>query len=303
MAMRYVRPETMIMISNQWLTEMRILLEALPLTAPLVPLIERIHADLLAKQSLRSALEAQLAVLQERMTLLDLLHDRKMRGTHLILSGLAEAANDPAAAALLLTLRDHLFPEGLLAVNRSYVEQAGDAHRLPARLTPAQELLLAALATPDGTLDQYVEQWRTAALELAEPRGRARHPARAACPRRGRDHARASPRGDPAVDARRPDAREQPVARRDRHRRRARAHPRAPAARRAPGSSPPQPRRRPGRRAARRRRPAPDRSHPRRRRQPRPAVCVTRAAPAQPCGAALQAIAAPAQPVPSDGAR
>ena len=171
MAMRYIRPETMIMISNQWLTELRSLLEAIPLTVPLVPLIERIHAELMAKQSLRSALDAQLAVLQERMTLLDLLHDRKMRGTYLILSGLAEAANDPAQAALLLTLRDHLFPEGLLAVNRSYVDQAGDAHRLPARLSPAQEQLLAALVTPDGTLDQYVEQWRTAAVELAQLEG------------------------------------------------------------------------------------------------------------------------------------
>jgi hypothetical protein len=168
MAMRYIRPETMIMISNQWLTELRSLLEALPLTAPLVPLIERIHAELLAKQSLRSALDAQLAVLQDRMTLLDLLHDRKMRGTYLILSGLAEAANDPAQAAVILTLRDHLFPEGLLAINRSYVEQAGDAHRLPARLDPAQQEMLSTLATPDGTLAQYVAQWRTAALELAQ---------------------------------------------------------------------------------------------------------------------------------------
>lgn len=171
MAMRYIRPETMIMISNQWLTELRSLLESLSLTAPLMPLIERIQADLMTKQSLRTALEAQIAILQERMTLLDLLHDRKMRGTYLILSGLAEAANDPAAAAVLLTLRDHLFPEGLLAVNRSYVDQAGDAHRLPARLSPAHQQMLATLPTPDGTLDQYVEQWRTAALDLAQLEG------------------------------------------------------------------------------------------------------------------------------------
>ena len=119
MAMRYIRPETMIMISNQWLTELRSLLESLSLTAPLVPLIERIQADLMTKQSLRTALDAQIAILQERMTLLDLLHDRKMRGTYLILSGLAEAANDPAAAAVLLTLRDHLFPDARAGINRS----------------------------------------------------------------------------------------------------------------------------------------------------------------------------------------
>jgi hypothetical protein len=54
MAMRYIRPETMIMISNQWLTELRSLLEAIPLTAPLVPLIERIHAHLvLCENSIR----------------------------------------------------------------------------------------------------------------------------------------------------------------------------------------------------------------------------------------------------------
>lgn len=171
MAMRYIRPETMIMISNQWLTELRSLLESLSLTAPLMPLIERIQADLMTKQSLRTALDAQIAILQERMTLLDLLHDRKMRGTYLILSGLAEAADDPADAAALLTLRDHLFPDGLLAVNRSYVDQAGDAHRLPARLGPAHQQMLSTLTTPDGTLDQYVEQWRTAALGLAQLEG------------------------------------------------------------------------------------------------------------------------------------
>lgn len=167
MAMRYIRPETMIMISQQWLTELRALLEGLPLAASLLPVIERIRADLLAKQSLGSALDAELASLQERMTVLDLLHDRKQRGTYYILTGLAEAATDPARAADYLALRDHLFPFGLASVNRSYLDQAGDAHRLPARLNPAQQLLLSTLTTPDGPLDQYVEQWRAAAIELA----------------------------------------------------------------------------------------------------------------------------------------
>ncbi len=167
MAMRYIRPETMIMISNLWLTEVRALLEGIPITVPLVPVIQRAHDDLLAKQSLGSALDAQLAILQGRMTLLDLLHDRKQRGTYFILTGLAEAANDPADAAAILALRDHLFPEALAGINRSYLDQAGDAHRLPARINPAQQQLLSSLTTPDGTLDQYVEQWRTAALELA----------------------------------------------------------------------------------------------------------------------------------------
>jgi len=167
MAMRYIRPETMIMISNLWLTEMRSLLEGIPIILPLVPVIQGAHADLLSKQSLGSALDAELGILQGRMTLLDLLHDRKQRGTYFILSGLAEAADDPADAAEILALRDHIFPEALAGINRSYLDQAGDAHRLPARLNPAQQQLLSSLTTPDGTLAQYVEQWRTAALELA----------------------------------------------------------------------------------------------------------------------------------------
>jgi hypothetical protein len=57
-------------------------------------------------------------------------------------------------------------PFGLMEVRRPYLDQMGDAQRMPSRLDDASRALLAAVATPEGPLQSHVDQWVEAALEI-----------------------------------------------------------------------------------------------------------------------------------------
>src|SRR5262245_23424425 len=136
MSLANLTTETMVILSERLVDpkKYRKQLTALPLVAPLVPVLQQVHEDLVAKQKMGSAIAAEIATLQKQQGERDSRHDRKIRGTHAVLTGFAELADDPEEARLLLDLRDRLLPIGLKAMTRSYVDEAGDAARLPARL-------------------------------------------------------------------------------------------------------------------------------------------------------------------------
>lgn len=168
MSLNNLTTETMVILSDILLhpKKRRGYLTALPLLVPLIPVLQAAHDNLLAKQKTTSALEAELADLQEEQARRDKRHDRKIRGSHTVLTGFAEQTDNPELARRVLDLRDRLLPNGISAVTRSYVDEAGDAQRLPSRLDPASRELLAALPTADGPLADHVNAWLEEAAQI-----------------------------------------------------------------------------------------------------------------------------------------
>lgn len=168
MAFRDMSPETMVTISDRWRDAMRDrpVIASLPLAAPLLPLIDAAHAELIARQGLSAAILDKIRIIQDQQEIVDARHDRKKRGAHMLLTGYAELADDPAKAAAFLALRDRLMPGGRLEIQRSYLDEIGDAKRLSARLGIEDHALLASVRTPGGTLAQEVSAWLQAADEL-----------------------------------------------------------------------------------------------------------------------------------------
>ncbi|MCG8419246.1 MAG: hypothetical protein MJE77_15030 [Proteobacteria bacterium] len=170
MAFRNLTAETMATISERWLDPERDreILAKLSVLAPLLPLIEERHQALISGQHIGSAMKAEIETVRTKQQTLDVKHDRKIRGTHYMLTGLAELADDADQAAAFLDLRDRLLPEGRSATNRSYVDQAGDALRLPGRLDESDRKQLDQVPTPWGNLGNEVDAWTEAATEIGQ---------------------------------------------------------------------------------------------------------------------------------------
>lgn len=170
MAIRIFTTQLMVLFSGRWLDPEgeRPILERYPLTSALLPRLAQTHAKLIAFQRATFETQGAIAKLQERQAELDALHDRKMRGVFNMLTALAELSDKPNLAAHYLDLRDKLLPEGLRAVTRSYLEEAGEAVLLQGRLDAPSIQALTAIPTPDGHLYQYVEAWMLAATEIGK---------------------------------------------------------------------------------------------------------------------------------------
>ncbi len=169
MSLLNLTTETMVTLSARWLDpeKLRKPLTALPLILPLLPVLQQAHDDLIAKQRTTSAADKEIAAIQAEQAERDVRHDRKMRGSYNFLGALAELTDDAEAARALLDLRDRLMPIGVQAITRSYVDEAGDAERLPARLDDASKQLLGEVQTPDGPLQVHVDAWLDEALSFA----------------------------------------------------------------------------------------------------------------------------------------
>ena len=168
MAYRNLSTEQMVHISADWLDPKgwRPVLLSIAMVAELVPKLEDVHEALISKQPTTSAILARVTVIQEKQGVVDILHDRKLRGAIGLLSSLADLTDEPLKAASYLDLRDRLSPEGLRATIKSYTEEAGAAKMLLGRLDESSRQLLATIATPDGTLMDAVNAWTRAGREL-----------------------------------------------------------------------------------------------------------------------------------------
>lgn len=140
--------------------------------AALLTQLQRAYDGLIAAQP---PPDTALAKLTTELATLDARHDACVRGLLYRLDAEIVIAESDATKQALEALRDALFPTGAAVVQRSYVEEAGEAKLRDARLTAAMRKTLAKLKTLDGRTGE-------ALLELLQvQRSRAR---------RGRDQAR-----------------------------------------------------------------------------------------------------------------
>lgn len=170
MGLRDLTTASMATLSAAWLDpeRERPLLAKYKRIAPWIEDIESAHAVLHEVQSNTSAAPEALALLNERAIALDAVHDRKARGLHAALSGFADLSDDPNESAELITLRDELLPSGRSIVNRSYLDQAGEASFVDSRLSLQSKARLQTTLAVGFPLATHVEAWKAAAFELGQ---------------------------------------------------------------------------------------------------------------------------------------
>lgn len=169
MAKRDISPETMIEITEEWLSPKgKAILTSLPIISAMIPVLEQVRADLLEKQVAPPPADvaAKIAAIHKKQSGLDRRHDRKMRGAIWLLDALAQLTDDPAAAQRYLELRDMLCPDGLKGTLKSYTDESGAAKLLRGRLDDTAKQDLAAIAVPGATLLDVVNDWMETAEKL-----------------------------------------------------------------------------------------------------------------------------------------
>ena len=145
---------------------------SVPALAALEPSVASAHASLGVAEP-EVALPARLLELTDESAGCDGVHDNTIRGTHTYLGALATLATHAAEATELLALRAFLLPDGLLAVQKTYRGEAGEAALLRQRLAeqPEKAARLATLAVPVGagtTVGALVDLWTSKAARLGE---------------------------------------------------------------------------------------------------------------------------------------
>ncbi|MDC3959319.1 hypothetical protein [Polyangium jinanense] len=160
----------MVRITEAWLDPARDrpTIEALPSGPTLIGKIEAAHAGLLSTQKKDLSTSKELATLSDKQAVADKRHDRKIRASWFVLTGFAEAADDPKDAEAILAARDELLPNGLSATKESYHDEAGAVELTDARISEKTRALLKKLPVPGGKLWNVAEAWFEAGRELGQ---------------------------------------------------------------------------------------------------------------------------------------
>ncbi len=161
MALKNLRSSAMVSLSAAWVDPKcdRKRIASTAELSGLLPGLERAHSAVLNTRPSEAPGEAPAAG-AEGLAAADALHDRKLRGCFQVLTGLAQLADDPAEARALIDARDALFPEGLKAVQASYVEEEGAVMQAENRLDAKTIALLEQTQLPAGkTLYDHVHAW------------------------------------------------------------------------------------------------------------------------------------------------
>ncbi len=166
MALKNLSTETMIALSLAWLDPKvgRPTLEAHPRTSAYLPNLEAAYQGLLTACSGSESEDqnAELTALSAEQSTLDDTHDRKVRGHHLVLSGLAALAGSREEAIQYIEARDALLPEGIAINQRTYLDEAGNAALIARRLQDSPKLqgFLGQIPLPGGkTLLDETRLW------------------------------------------------------------------------------------------------------------------------------------------------
>lgn len=169
MALKRLRTQEMVAVTSTWVDPEHADRRALAAVTALAGLLSELDA---ACHGLHVTFRAGLGgerrkQIKDRQRVLDLEHDDVVRGIWFYLQSQVCIARDPARRQELDRLRDRLLPEGLLAVNKSYREQAGQATLATSRLTEGDRELLRAMMMHDGrTLLDLVQRWLELGTQL-----------------------------------------------------------------------------------------------------------------------------------------
>ncbi len=170
MSLRNLSAQSMVVVSGAWVDPKRErpVLEGIALVAPLVPQLTKAHGNLIRMQVTGSDAEKELAGIKKEEAELDDLHDRKVRGVFGILTAMAELADTAQKAEGCIDLQDRLFPLGLRAVGRSYLDEAGDVEMVAGRLDDDSRNRLRRFPLPGTDLCAEVDAWIEAGGKLGE---------------------------------------------------------------------------------------------------------------------------------------
>jgi hypothetical protein len=168
-ALKRFTTEEMVQISGPWCTKSSPAQKAIlaaPDLAGLLPRVQAAHQGLHAAQP--TAQNPRLAAIAVEAKAVDDRHDDLVRGTDLVLEGLALLAGAGAQSDALTSLRSVLAPEGLSIMNASYRTEAGAAALLKTRLAgdAASKRLLKDTPAQKKSLLDYTNERFTVAAEL-----------------------------------------------------------------------------------------------------------------------------------------
>ncbi|MEO7330992.1 MAG: hypothetical protein ABI193_20625, partial [Minicystis sp.] len=165
MAFKRLSSEEMIQISSEWIdpkSEGHKAIAACKETAPLLPRMSAVHTTLAAAAQ-PGAEEPRLKEISGEQVKIDLRHDDIIRGSHLLLTGIAYLLGQEGGGAAMLALRDMLIPDGLESTQKSYRAEAGQASQLSSRLTPETattlDTILVGPKQGKVSLRAFIKEW------------------------------------------------------------------------------------------------------------------------------------------------
>ena len=167
--------QAMVGATQGWVTssDARDALAAIPEVSGYLDKMQAAHQGLLDCQvtgTSKSTTDSLKALGEEALSL-DGRHDFLARGIDAVLTGNALIANGQTAdsavtAEAVEEVRAKLFPSGMVLINRTYLEEAGEVEMAKSRLTDADQALLTQLPIAGGTLLDAVNSWIAAGEAL-----------------------------------------------------------------------------------------------------------------------------------------
>lgn len=160
--------ETMLSNSHAWLENPDIVqaVESHPIGFGVFTEMRSVHGNLSEALDLKQQLATKLMEMTRSITLADGEHDSYLRAIYNLLTGLAEAAENPAEAARFLAVRDMLFPLGLGQTKQSYAQEHGAVVKCEERMTPDVQQLLQQTQVGSRTLWDLYQRWVAAGKQL-----------------------------------------------------------------------------------------------------------------------------------------
>lgn len=168
-SLKEISAARMVSITEAWLDPARdrSRFNALASGKGLLDIIQTAHDGILNTHKKDDPVSRQVGSISDQQSRLDKRHDRKIRAVYYILTGLAEASDDPNEVAALMTARDELLPKGLSVTKDSYLEEAGNVEMAAKNVSAASKGLLKKIAiTRGGNVWSLVEEWFAAGREL-----------------------------------------------------------------------------------------------------------------------------------------
>ncbi|MBA2664060.1 MAG: hypothetical protein H0U74_17350 [Bradymonadaceae bacterium] len=130
--------------------------------------LNRAYKNLAALDQKEGEVKAEFDRLSALLAEGDIEHDRYSRAVYRGLSYAAESADDPQQAARYLDARQYSHPTGLSVNQISYLEQAGNTHRIAERVTPELRALFASISANGTTVEHCFDRWIVAGSLIGE---------------------------------------------------------------------------------------------------------------------------------------